>query len=584
MKRRLLYLFSLLLSLLAAQGQDLLVSDLSGTDLANNRPISTTSLLSSGLIVSSGWDFGAGLSPVNDSDNALAFSVQSSAEPSTLDDAIADEEYLTLTLSPHPTVNLSGQRISFAITRLSYHAATQYSVATSIGGFSLETLLFTSAAISNSDYTETNLSFILPATSDYQNLTEPVEIRIYAHGASYNSHAASLSAFSITDPGQVYTLSTTASDGGSVSVQPDGQVFQAGATLTLTAEPPPGYRFERWEGALNTSLNFQTITLSADTSVHAVFAAEAAHSGMQVGTNLSAISSWMMSQPFTDVMKYARIWVGESAGNPSTQQVPAGPRGYPLEVPFTDTTGVTYYRVRSILPHYQAGVYRLSFEGTGTIAFRAQETDDSSYSATGARVSYPVTFSEPVGLGANTFIYITASDPADPVRNISLHLPGFTREGPTFQQEWLRTLEGFGTLRYMDWGRTNSCPVTTWASRRTPDYYTQGVTTDPSYGTAIEHMIELANLTDKDAWICIPHLADDDYVTQAARLIRDTLEPDRKVYIEYSNETWNSAPAFHPDLLLSPAWQRAQSIRRRSGSRPPLSQPALRPNLADFLR
>ena len=91
------------------------------------------------------------------------------------------------------------------------------------------------------------------------------------------------------------------------------------------------------------------------------------------------------------------------------------------------------------------------------------------------------------------------------MRNISLHLPGYTREGPTFQEEWLRTLEGFGTLRYMDWGRTNSCPVTTWATRRAPDYYTQGVTTDPSFGTAIEHMIELANLTDKDAWICIPH-------------------------------------------------------------------------------
>ena len=64
------------------------------------------------------------------------------------------------------------------------------------------------------------------------------------------------------------------------------------------------------------------------------------------------------------------------------------------------------------------------------------------------------------------------------MRNINLHLQGYTREGPT-SAGVAAHIEGFGTLRYMDWGRTNSCPVTTWATRRTPDYYTQGVTTDP---------------------------------------------------------------------------------------------------------
>ena len=100
MKRCLLYLYFPLIPLFAALGQDLLVSDLSGTDLANHRPISATSLLSDGLTVSSGWDFGAGLSPVDAIDAALAFSVQSTEVPSTLADAIADAEYLTLTLTP----------------------------------------------------------------------------------------------------------------------------------------------------------------------------------------------------------------------------------------------------------------------------------------------------------------------------------------------------------------------------------------------------------------------------------------------------------------------------------------------------
>jgi hypothetical protein len=54
-------------------------------------------------------------------------------------------------------------------------------------------------------------------------------------------------------------------------------------------------------------------------------------------------------------------------------------------------------------------------------------------------------------------------------------------------------------------------------------------------------MIALANRTGMDAWICIPHLADDDYVLQCAKLIKSTLNPDRKVYIEYTNEFFTTS-------------------------------------------
>jgi uncharacterized repeat protein (TIGR01451 family) len=54
-------------------------------------------------------------------------------------------------------------------------------------------------------------------------------------------------------------------------------------------------------------------------------------------------------------------------------------------------------------------------------------------------------------------------------------------------------------------------------------------------------MVEAANILHKDLWVCIPHAADDNYVRQAARLLRDTVGPDQKIYVEYSNETWNGA-------------------------------------------
>ena len=49
----------------------------------------------------------------------------------------------------------------------------------------------------------------------------------------------------------------------------------------------------------------------------------------------------------------------------------------------------------------------------------------------------------------------------------------------------------------------------------------------------------MPNLTQKDLWLNIPVAADDNYITQLAILIRDSLSPNLKVHLEYANETWN---------------------------------------------
>src|SRR5262249_17527025 len=43
----------------------------------------------------------------------------------------------------------------------------------------------------------------------------------------------------------------------------------------------------------------------------------------------------------------------------------------------------------------------------------------------------------------------------------------------------------------------------------------------------------------KDMWINIPALATTDFVQNLAQLIKNKLDPSLKVYVEYSNETWN---------------------------------------------
>jgi hypothetical protein len=145
-------------------------------------------------------------------------------------------------------------------------------------------------------------------------------------------------------------------------------------------------------------------------------------------------------------------------------------------------------------------------------------------------------------------VEITESEAADPIRNIRLVGSTFlaTHQAQPFHPLYTERLEPFRNLRFMDWGRTNASPLTTWAQRTTPQSNTQA----RDQGAALELMIALSNQLGQEPWICIPHAADDDFVRQAARLIRDTLDPSLRVWVEYSNETWNTAGPFSQTVYV----------------------------------
>lgn len=109
---------------------------------------------------------------------------------------------------------------------------------------------------------------------------------------------------------------------------------------------------------------------------------------------------------------------------------------------------------------------------------------------------------------------------------------------------FLAELQPYSVLRFMDWANINWSELTSWAQRRLAtadnyEAYIDATTTGPNPGVAYEWQIDLANRTSSDLWICIPAKATDDFCTQLATLIKNKLQSARRVYVEYSNETWN---------------------------------------------
>ncbi|MCK5725777.1 MAG: hypothetical protein KAH22_02995 [Thiotrichaceae bacterium] len=59
-------------------------------------------------------------------------------------------------------------------------------------------------------------------------------------------------------------------------------------------------------------------------------------------------------------------------------------------------------------------------------------------------------------------------------------------------------------------------------------------------GVPVEVLVALANQTKTNPWFTLPHYADDDYVENFATYVKDNLDASLNVYLEYSNEAWNS--------------------------------------------
>ncbi|MGH1362178.1 MAG: DUF5123 domain-containing protein [Calditrichia bacterium] len=67
------------------------------------------------------------------------------------------------------------------------------------------------------------------------------------------------------------TLSVATAGNGSVTLNPEGGVYDIGTEVTLTAVPDSGWVFFEWQGALSGNTNPEVLTITENTTVTAVF-------------------------------------------------------------------------------------------------------------------------------------------------------------------------------------------------------------------------------------------------------------------------------------------------------------------------
>ncbi|MCA8924879.1 MAG: hypothetical protein KDD82_23920 [Planctomycetes bacterium] len=247
------------------------------------------------------------------------------------------------------------------------------------------------------------------------------------------------------------------------------------------------------------------------------------------GINLSKACHYSREVPFADVFQLSSPWIHQNADSTKPWRLDEALEetadGWPVLRP---GRGAATLLLRGQGGKYPAGDYVCTYRGSGRIT---ASLDGRVGDAEDGRLVIEVANPSDEGI----LLKIVEQDPQDPIRDLHVWLPGYEDGKRVWNQAFLDALRPFGTLRFMDWQRTNNSVQVRWAERSLPSHRTQ----DSDRGVCFEHVLALCNELDADLWLCVPHQADDGYLDALASFVAEQLEPELRVYLEYSNEVWN---------------------------------------------
>jgi putative Ig domain-containing protein len=247
-----------------------------------------------------------------------------------------------------------------------------------------------------------------------------------------------------------------------------------------------------------------------------------------MGMGLGGITATSATWQFADMMRYAGEW--QVRAPVRTWSVVEDDAGWPLFMENVDgrTAGIVKDFALSLALHFRgiSGDVVLIWEGDGE-TYLSDDSIKLKEDNTPGKQRRVYTIAR--NATGSFSLVVERSNPKNHVRNIRLWMPGLENAGATFHPEWKKCIEPFPYLRFMEWGRINGSSQKDWKDRVPKARLRQ------TEGVAYEYMIQLCNEMSKDAWICVPHLATDDYVLQLARLLKKQLAPGLRVYTEYSH-------------------------------------------------
>jgi hypothetical protein len=248
-----------------------------------------------------------------------------------------------------------------------------------------------------------------------------------------------------------------------------------------------------------------------------------------IGANFWFFWDNQASWPFVDFFKQSRtFWSSSSSQWDDGRQLTLDSLGYPTSLLAGQSAATLVFWDQ--LGTHPAGQFVLLYDGDGDITIDFGSV--STVSSTPGRIVVNVQDST-TGLR----IRITRTNPANHVRNIRFIAPGFeqTYQTQIFHPLFLSRLHSMKVLRFMDWLNTNRSVIQDFSDYTPVHYQTQG----GERGVSPTHLIQLCNRLGCDMWWNMPHQATDACIRSTLELLRDSLDPCRRIYLEWSNEVWN---------------------------------------------
>jgi hypothetical protein len=244
-----------------------------------------------------------------------------------------------------------------------------------------------------------------------------------------------------------------------------------------------------------------------------------------IGTNLDSITDWSTETAFSDLFKMSRRWISGAGWQwDDSRPLSLDAHGWVRSLqPGQIARTVVLSGSRNQVP---SGRYILTYQGRGKL----------EYNGRGVRLISSALGRDIIELNPENGmfnLFIKDTDPSNYIRNIRVRQES-EPEDTIFRQAFLDRLANYRVIRFMNWMATDQTMLSRWQDRPRLEDARWSIN-----GAPVEIMVALCNRLQADPWFTLPHLADDQFVREFARAVKQSLDPKLKIYVEHSNEVWN---------------------------------------------